>query len=116
MVLSKLENSLGRIDLMKRYMRGEFTNLICTDLASRGLDFPDVERVIQYDFAQNVVDYLHRAGRTARNGRGGEVISFVDKEDVDLARAIQKKIKASDNLSGLFSRNRNFRKKFKKGL
>ena len=112
-VLSKTETAASRVDLMHQYMDGNFTNLVCTDLASRGLDFPEVERVIQYDFALNAVDYLHRAGRTARNGRAGEVVSFVDLGDRDLARAIQK-VETIDNLSTLFSRNRLFRNKIRK--
>lgn len=46
--------------------------LITTDVTSRGLDFPDVDVVVQYDFATNVVDILHRAGRTGRMGKQGK--------------------------------------------
>ncbi|KAK9761906.1 hypothetical protein K7432_012837 [Basidiobolus ranarum] len=46
--------------------------LFCTDLLARGLDIPDVNTVIQTDFATNVLNYLHRSGRTARAGKSGE--------------------------------------------
>ena len=54
----------------------EFSNsprgiLITTDVTSRGLDFQDVGLVVQYDFATNYVDVIHRAGRTGRMGRTG---------------------------------------------
>ena len=42
-----------------------------TDLASRGLDLPDITAVIQVDFPVNSADFLHRAGRTARAGKSG---------------------------------------------
>ena len=44
--------------------------LVCTDLAARGLDVPDVGHVVMFDFPRNPVDYLHRAGRTARPSEG----------------------------------------------
>ncbi len=45
--------------------------LVCSGLASRGIDFPNVGHVIQFDFAGNSVDHLHRIGRTARAGASG---------------------------------------------
>jgi len=57
--------------------------LLCTSVASRGLDLPLVRAVIQYDLPteQGVNEYVHRVGRTARVGRGGESWAFVgDKE------------------------------------
>ncbi len=51
--------------------------LITTDIASRGLDVPDVDLVIEYDPAMAVDDHLHRIGRTARAGRAGKTTLFV---------------------------------------
>lgn len=57
--------------------RGRTCNvLLCTDLGSRGLDFPFLEYVINYDFPRTVSDYLHRAGRTGRAGKSGTVITL----------------------------------------
>lgn len=45
--------------------------LVTTDLTSRGLDIPNVNLVINYDMTRRVSDYVHRVGRTARNGYDG---------------------------------------------
>jgi superfamily II DNA/RNA helicase len=50
--------------------------LVCTDLGSRGLDFPFVKLVVQYDFPRTCSDYIHRAGRAGRAGSSGSVITL----------------------------------------
>ncbi|EAW12973.1 putative ATP-dependent RNA helicase [Aspergillus clavatus NRRL 1] len=51
--------------------------LICTDVASRGLDLPNVDLVVEYDPAFSAEDHLHRIGRTARVGRDGRALVFL---------------------------------------
>jgi superfamily II DNA/RNA helicase len=51
--------------------------LISTDLASRGLDTVLVDHVVNYDFPSTAIDYIHRVGRTARNGAKGEATSIM---------------------------------------
>lgn len=68
----------GRMDSKKRlriygeFVKAERAVLICTDLAARGLDFSNVELVLQYDAPQDPTTFVHRCGRTARSGRSGE--------------------------------------------
>ncbi|KAI8865677.1 P-loop containing nucleoside triphosphate hydrolase protein [Ramicandelaber brevisporus] len=76
--------------------RSNIRVLACTDLASRGLDSHAVSHVIMYKMPRTVIDYLHRAGRTARAGRNGRVISLVGTKDKNMAERLQKAIKTAD--------------------
>jgi ATP-dependent RNA helicase DeaD len=64
--------------------------LVATDIASRGLDIPHIEHVINYDLPMAPEDYIHRIGRTARAGAEGAAVSFISPEDGLKWRAIQK--------------------------
>ena len=66
--------------------------LVATDVASRGLDIPMVQFVLNYDVPMNPKDYVHRVGRTARAGRGGQALTFVTQYDVKLVMAAEKYI------------------------
>lgn len=66
--------------------------LVATDVASRGLDIPEVELVVNYDLPRNPDDYIHRVGRTARAGRSGEAITMVGQRDVALFLAIEARV------------------------
>jgi len=65
-----------RESLLKRFHDGEYSILVATDVASRGLHIPDVTHVINYDLPELGEDYVHRIGRTARAGKSGAAISF----------------------------------------
>ena len=57
---------------MKRVIEGAPLCTVCTDILSRGVDTTRVKMVVQYDFARDVTSFLHRCGRTGRNGREGK--------------------------------------------
>ena len=64
--------------------------LVCTDLASRGLDIPGVTAVVQLQFAGNVVSHLHRMGRCGRAGnRDGRGIIFYGPQEADLVAVVR---------------------------
>ncbi|OFZ23207.1 MAG: RNA helicase [Bdellovibrionales bacterium GWB1_55_8] len=77
----------GEMDKVERrknlqlFRDGKIPFLISTDLASRGLDVEHVGRVINYHLPQQMENYIHRVGRTARAGRKGLVINFVTERD-----------------------------------
>jgi len=71
--------------------------LVCTDIAARGLDNLSVDHVVMFDFPTTAVDYLHRAGRTARAGRRGVVTSLVTKRDITLARVMEASSRSKDD-------------------
>ncbi|KAI8343497.1 P-loop containing nucleoside triphosphate hydrolase protein [Chlamydoabsidia padenii] len=57
--------------------------LLCTDVAARGLDLPNVDCIIQYDPPTDMKDYVHRVGRTARLGKAGEARLFLLPSEMD---------------------------------
>ncbi len=63
--------------LLADFQENKITLLIATDVAARGLHIADVSHVINYDLPQDVEDYVHRIGRTARFGASGVAISFI---------------------------------------
>lgn len=65
-----------RQTLLKKFQDGEFSILVATDVAARGLHIPEVSHVFNYDLPQSGEDYVHRVGRTARAGASGAAISF----------------------------------------
>uniref|UniRef100_A0A7S0ITF9 ATP-dependent RNA helicase n=1 Tax=Calcidiscus leptoporus TaxID=127549 RepID=A0A7S0ITF9_9EUKA len=87
-----------RADNFARFRSGEAAVLVTTDIAARGLDRLLVDHVVQFDFAKNAPDYLHRCGRTARAGKRGTVYSLVTKHDVELVRAIQQATAAGEDV------------------
>jgi superfamily II DNA/RNA helicase len=72
------------------FKAGDTQLLVCTDIAARGLDNLEIAHVILFDFPTSAVDYIHRAGRTARAGATGRVTSLVLKRDLALARAVER--------------------------
>lgn len=81
-----------RTDSLGRFRAQAARVLIATDVASRGLDIPTVELVVNYDIPADPDDYIHRVGRTARAGRRGESVSFVTEKDVLRLQAIEERV------------------------
>ncbi|MCJ1475028.1 putative RNA helicase [Lambiella insularis] len=81
-----------RTSNLARFRASAARILVATDVASRGLDIPEVDLVINYDVPRNPDDYIHRVGRTARAGRNGEAITMVGQRDVELLLAIETRV------------------------
>ena len=75
--------------VMERFRAGSLRVLVATNVAARGLDIPEVSHVINYDIPDNLEEYVHRIGRTARMGRDGVAITFVSEWDFPMLDAIQ---------------------------
>ncbi len=75
---------------LEQYRKGQFTVLVATDIAARGLDVPAITQVVNYDLPQTAEDYIHRIGRTGRAGRSGCSHTFVVQEDALMLRQIER--------------------------
>lgn len=78
--------------VMAAFRQGRYRIMVATDIAARGLDVPHVQHVINYDLPQASEDFIHRIGRTARNGAEGSAITFVSTRDRRLWDDIQRLI------------------------
>jgi len=54
--------------------------LVATDIAAKGLDFPDIQHVINFDMPSEIENYVHRIGRTGRCGKTGVATTFINKD------------------------------------
>ncbi|MCJ8151896.1 DEAD/DEAH box helicase [Shinella sedimenti] len=75
---------------LKAFRDGEIRVLVATDVAARGIDIPGVTHVYNYDLPEVPDAYVHRIGRTARNGRDGIAIAFCTPDEAHLLRDIEK--------------------------
>ncbi|KAI0709425.1 DEAD-domain-containing protein [Earliella scabrosa] len=82
----------ARLGALGKFKSGGRSVLVATDVASRGLDIPSVDIVINYDIPTHSKDYIHRVGRTARAGRSGKSITLVTQYDVELVLRIEQVI------------------------
>ncbi|GAA95976.1 uncharacterized protein L969DRAFT_26056 [Mixia osmundae IAM 14324] len=73
---------------VQRFEAGRAWFLICTDVMARGIDFQNVNLVLNYDFPQGAANYIHRIGRTGRGGKEGKAITFFTQEDAVHLRSI----------------------------
>lgn len=78
-----------RLAALNKFKAKSRSILISTDVASRGLDIPHVDVVLNLDIPTHSKDYIHRVGRTARAGRAGVAVTFVTQYDVELYQRIE---------------------------
>lgn len=78
-----------RLEALNKFRSKSKNILVATDVASRGLDIPAVDLVVNYDVPQHAKNYIHRVGRTARAGRAGRALVLVTQYDVQLYQRIE---------------------------
>ncbi len=86
----------ARMSSLEAFRNGDVSLLVCSDVAARGLDIPDVSHVFNFDVPTHAEDYVHRIGRTGRAGKSGTAFSIVTRGDEryvdDIEKLIQRKI------------------------
>jgi ATP-dependent RNA helicase RhlE len=75
---------------LDRFRTGRARVLVATDIASRGIDVPEISHVVNFDLPVEPESYVHRVGRTARAGAGGVAISFCAADERSALRAIER--------------------------
>jgi len=72
-----------RKNIMWNFHKGKVCVLVCTDVAARGLDIPNVTHIYNYDLPKTSKEYIHRIGRTARAGKEGIAVNLVSQRDYE---------------------------------
>ncbi|KAA6405977.1 DEAD/DEAH box helicase [Candidatus Tokpelaia sp.] len=86
---NKSQNARQRA--LDSFRRGETRVLVATDIAARGLDVPGITHVVNYEFPVEAETYVHRIGRTGRNGAAGEAVTLYDAAlEASRLRAVEK--------------------------
>ena len=89
-----------RSNSLAQFRSGQASVLIVTDVAARGIDIPDVDNVIHYDFPCSPKLFIHRSGRTARAGRSGLCLAIVTAGDMPYLEDVVMFVDANLELSG----------------
>ncbi|KAI9026860.1 P-loop containing nucleoside triphosphate hydrolase protein [Hyaloraphidium curvatum] len=79
-----------RTQTFQQFTRCERGILLCTDVAARGLDLPNVSAIVQYDPPSDFKDYVHRAGRTARLGKAGRAVILLLPSEIEYVDLLSK--------------------------
>ena len=85
-------DQLARMASLDAFKTGDVNLLVCSDVAARGLDIPDVSHVYNFDVPIHSEDYVHRIGRTGRAGRLGTALTIVTRDDAKFVDAVEKLI------------------------
>lgn len=83
---------MDRKKTMDAFKSGKVQILVATDLAARGLDIEGVTHIINLDIPERSMEYLHRAGRTGRNGNPGVTISIVTEKEVEFIKQYEREL------------------------
>ncbi len=83
------------------FKNGAHRVLVATDIAARGIDVTNIELVVNYDLPDNPNDYVHRIGRTGRNGSTGQAMTFITPDQREKVKHIERLVRASLRISPL---------------
>ena len=88
--ISGKQSKEERKNALAQFKSGKVKVLLSSDLSARGLDVASIDHIFHYDLALTAQDYLHRAGRTARNGQKGTSISLITPKDLGMIRVLER--------------------------
>ena len=92
------QKQVKRTTTFFQFQKAKQATLLCTDVAARGLDIPEVDWIIQYDPPDDPKEYIHRVGRTARGATGsGRALMFLTPEETGFLRYLQAATKVTLN-------------------
>ena len=83
----------AREEIISRLQNKSLRLLVATDIAARGIDIDHITHIFNYDLPQNTDSFVHRIGRTARNGRPGKAITLCDPSEIKKLGEVQRLIK-----------------------
>lgn len=84
-----------RDSVMKRFRDRSVQLLVATDVAARGIDVTDITHVINYNLPDDIENYTHRSGRTARAGKKGESLVLINTRELGKIRSIERTIRTT---------------------
>lgn len=85
-------DSEHRTIVINDFRNGRLKFLVVTDLCARGIDIPEVDFIIHYEYPQNIKTFIHRSGRTARAGKFGTAFMFLSKYELPIAYEVAKNV------------------------
>ncbi len=93
-------DQLARMASLDAFKNGDVALIVCSDVAARGLDIPDVSHVFNFDVPTHCEDYVHRIGRTGRAGRSGMAITPRHRGRQEIYRSDPEPDRQEDRLGG----------------
>lgn len=87
------------------FKSGKANIMVATGVASRGLDIPDVKKVVLYDCPRNIDDYIHRIGRTGRAGNIGKAITFYSASETTITKQLVEVLEKAKQEVPMFLKN-----------
>lgn len=93
---------LDRKRTMDEFRSGKIQLLVASDLVARGLDIENITHILNLDLPENPKDYLHRVGRTGRNGNTGIAISIITSRELPLIKMYEKALKINIVLKDMY--------------
>lgn len=105
-----------RARVINNFRKMKFRILVATDVASRGIDVPHIEHVVNYNIPENPDDYIHRIGRTARAGANGAAVTFITPSERQKWNRIKTLLKLDIEEVGIKEETEEINKKSRKGF